>query len=250
GRADATRRAGHDRIRRATLKLLVVNWQDRQNPRGGGAEIHLHEVFGRLAARGHEVTLLVSSWPGAPARVTLDGMDVHRTGGRHTFPLMAPLYHRRHLADRSFDVVIEDLNKVAVLAPRWRSTPAVLLVHHLFGATAFREANLAIATATWLLERPVPFLYRGIPVQAVSESTAQDLVRRGFDRSLIEVIENGVDLEFYSPDPATPRAPVPTVLYLGRLKRYKRVDLIIRAIAYLRDQGSAARLIIAGRGDA
>ncbi|HEX6309867.1 MAG TPA: glycosyltransferase family 4 protein [Longimicrobiales bacterium] len=228
----------------------MVNWQDRQNPRSGGAEIHLHEVFGRLAQRGHEVTLLVSGWRGAEPRVRLDGMDVHRTGGRHTFPIMAPLYHHRHLAERSFDIVVEDLNKVAVLAPYWRSTPAVLLVHHLFGTTAFREASLPIAATTWLLEKPVPRLYRNIPVQAVSESTAQDLVRRGFDRALIEVIENGVDLSFYSPDPQVTRFEMPTMLYLGRLKRYKRIDLIVRAVARVRAAGVDARLIIAGRGDA
>jgi glycosyltransferase involved in cell wall biosynthesis len=227
-----------------------VNWQDRQNPRSGGAEIHLHEVFGRLAARGHEVTLLVSSWEGAAGRVRIDGMDVHRTGGRHTFPLMAPLYHRRHLAERSFDIVIEDLNKVPVLAPRWRRTPAVLLVHHLFGTTAFREASLPVAAVTWLMEQPLPLLYRSLPVQAVSESTARDLVRRGFQRSRIEVIENGVDLAFYTPQPQTPRFEQPTVLYLGRLRRYKRIDLIIRALARLRTDGIEARLIVAGRGEA
>jgi glycosyltransferase involved in cell wall biosynthesis len=227
-----------------------VNWQDRQNPRSGGAEIHLHEVFGRLAARGHEVTLLVSSWDGATARAQIDGMDVHRTGGRHTFPVMAPLYHRRHLAERSFDIVIEDLNKVPVFAPRWRRTPAVLLVHHLFGRIAFDEVSLPIAAVTWLMERPLPLLYRNLPVQAVSDSTARDLVRRGFRRDRIVVIENGVDLLFYSPAPETPRFEQPTLLYLGRLRRYKRVDLIIRAVARLRDDGVPARLIIGGRGAA
>lgn len=227
-----------------------MNWQDRQNPRSGGAEIHLHEVFGRLAARGHEITLLVSSWSGAPARATLDGMDVHRAGGRHTFPIAAPLYDRRHLAGRRFDVVIEDLNKVPVLVPRWRPEPTVLLVHHLFGTAAFEEASLPIAAATWLLERPLPALYRGLPVQAVSESTASDLVARGFDRSSIEVIENGVDVDFYRPDPGLERFPEPTILYLGRVQRYKRVDLVLRALARLRDQGRAARLIVAGRGPA
>lgn len=227
-----------------------MNWQDRLNPRSGGAETHLHEVFGRLASRGHDVTLLVSSWPGAPQRIRLDGMDVHRTGGRHTFPLMAPLYHRRHLARESFDLVVEDLNKVPVFAPRWRPTPAVLLVHHLFGRTAFQEASPPVAAVTWLMERPLPALYRGVPVQAVSESTAQDLVERGFERSRIEVIENGVDLAFYSPDPALTRFEHPTLLYLGRLRRYKRVDLIIQAVGVLRDRGMYARLIIGGRGDA
>jgi glycosyltransferase involved in cell wall biosynthesis len=227
-----------------------VNWQDRQNPRSGGAEIHLHEVFGRLAGRGHEVTLLVSSWAGAPARVRLDGMDVHRTGSRHTFPMMAPLYHYQHLAGLSFDLVIEDLNKVPILVPRWRSTPAVLLVHHLFGTTAFQEAHLPVAGVTWLLERPLPRFYRDLPVQAVSQSTADDLVERGFDRGRIEVIENGVDLSFYAPDPQQVRFSEPSLLYLGRLARYKRVDLLIQAVGRLRDTGVAARLIIAGRGAA
>jgi glycosyltransferase involved in cell wall biosynthesis len=227
-----------------------VNWQDRQNPQGGGAEIHLHEVFGRLASRGHDVSLLVSSWPGAPRRVRLDGMDVHRTGTRHTFPISAPVYHRRHLAGRGYDVVIEDLNKVPVLTPFWARAPVVLLVHHLFGRTAFEEARLPVATLTWLLERPLPVLYRSLPVQAVSESTARDLAGRGFDRNRIRVIENGVDLSFYSPDPALQRYDEPTLLYLGRLKRYKRVDLVIRAVARLREAGVSARLIVAGQGDA
>jgi glycosyltransferase involved in cell wall biosynthesis len=226
-----------------------VNWQDRQNPRSGGAETHLHEIFGRLAQRGHDVTLLVSAWPGAEPRVRLDGMDVHRTGGRHTFPLAAAAYHRRELAGRPFDVVIEDLNKVPVFAPWWRrGTPAVLLVHHLFGTTAFQEAGLPVASVTWLLERPLPLLYRSLPVQAVSESTADDLVKRGFRRDRIAVIENGVDLDFYSPDPALARFAEPTVLYLGRLQRYKRVDIVIRAIALLRAAGLGVRLVIAGRG--
>ena len=46
------------------LRIAVVNWQCRDNPQAGGAEIHLHEIFGRLAARGHAVTLLCGGWPG------------------------------------------------------------------------------------------------------------------------------------------------------------------------------------------
>ncbi|MEX1183434.1 MAG: glycosyltransferase family 4 protein [Gemmatimonadota bacterium] len=227
-----------------------MNWQDRQNPQAGGAELHLHEVFGRLAALGHNVTLLVSAWPSAPARTELDGMHVHRTGGRHSFAVAGPRYYRRHLGAERFDLVVEDLNKVPLFSPLWAGLPVVLLVHHLFGATAFAEASAPLAAATWLLERPLPRLYRKVPVQAVSRSTADDLAARGFERSRITVIENGVDLVFYSPDPAVQRYDMPVVLYLGRLKRYKGVDLLVRAIARLRDQGSGARLIIAGQGDA
>lgn len=231
------------------MKILALNWQDLANPQSGGAEIHLHEIFGRLAQRGHEVTLLCSGWPGARPRAESDGMRILRTGGRNTFSLAAPAYYRRHLAAQPWDVVVEDLNKVPLFAPYWVRRPLVLLVHHLFGATAFREASAPFAAATWLLERPIPFAYRGLPAEAVSESTADDLVARGLRREDIRVIHNGVDLKFFSPDPRVTRYPQPTFLYVGRLKRYKRIDLAVDAVALLRDRGTHVRLLIAGRGD-
>jgi glycosyltransferase involved in cell wall biosynthesis len=231
------------------LDILVVNWLDRENPESGGAETHLHEVFGRLAAHGHRVTLLCSGFAGAPARVELDGIEVHRTGRRYSFTLKALPYFRRHLSRRPFDVIVEDLNKVPLFTPRWTARPVVLLVHHLFGTTAFQEANLPLATATWLLERPVPRVFRGLPVIAVSESTRADLVERGMDPAWIRVVPNGIALDALTPDGALPRFPEPTALYLGRVKKYKRVDLPLRAMALLRDRGKPGRLLIAGRGD-
>jgi len=235
------------------MRVLVLNWQDRENPQAGGAEIHLHETFGRLAAGGWEVTLVSSGWAGAPARAVLDGIQVHRTGGRHTWPLRLPGYvFRTFGAAPAFDVVVEDLNKVPVFAPTWLAPPTVLLVHHLFGVTAFREASFPVAAATWLLERPVPAVYRGIPTIAVSDSTRDDLVARGMPASSIQVIPNGIDLGHYTPGPGgigAHRFAEPTLLYLGRLKRYKRVDLVLEAVAALRGRGVPVRLVVAGRGD-
>ncbi|NIP58766.1 MAG: glycosyltransferase, partial [Gemmatimonadetes bacterium] len=100
-----------------------------------------------------------------------------------------------------------------------------------------------------LLERPVPRVYRDVPTVAVSESTAEDLVRRGMPPERITVIPNGIDLESFRPDPDDRPFDEPTLLYLGRLKRYKRVDLILRAVGLLRDEGRRVRLLVAGRGD-
>ena len=206
-------------------------------------------MFGRLAARGHDVTAVVSGFRGAAANDTVDGIHVHRTGGRHSFPLAARAYVRRELRDRRFDIIIEDLNKIPLFTPLWTDTPIVLLVHHLFGLTAFQEASLPVAATTWLAERPLARVYRDVPVEVVSDSTAEDLVARGFDRGRIRIIPNGVDLEFYSPDPSLAKFPEPTLLYLGRLKKYKRVDLVLQAVAHLRGNGVPVRLLVAGRGD-
>ena len=231
------------------MRILVVNWQDRRNPNAGGAEEHLHQVFGRLVARGHRVTLLCSGWKGAESSLHLDGMRVLRAGGRYTFNIAAPLCYGDHLAGEPFDVVVEDLNKVPILAPRWvEARTSLLLVHHLFGPTAFQEANPVLASATWLFERIIPSVYRGLDCVAVSDGTRDDLVGRGLDPDRIEVIRNGVDLEGLGP--ARKRFREPTVVFLGRLKRYKRVDLVLQAVARLRDRGLDVRMVVAGRGDA
>jgi glycosyltransferase involved in cell wall biosynthesis len=228
------------------VRILLVNWQDRENPQSGGAEIHLHEIFGRLAARGHEVSLLCGGWPGCEPRACVDGISVHRAGTRYTFPFHARRYFREQLAGTGHDVLVEDINKVPLYTPRWGAKRVMALVPHLFGTTVFQEVSAPLAAAVWALERPLVRAYRGIPFEAISESTADDLARRGIPRESIRVIYPGIDSEWYTPDPSA-RSSAPLFAYLGRLKRYKRVDLIVRAFALMAHP--TARLAIAGTGD-
>jgi glycosyltransferase involved in cell wall biosynthesis len=228
------------------VRLLVVNWQDIENPQAGGAEIHLHEIFERIAQRGHDVTMLCGGWPGAPARTARGGIDIHRVGTRHTFPFLARRYYAERLARRGEHVLIEDINKVPLYTPRWGAPQVVALVPHLFGGTVFQEAPAPIATLVWLAERPLASVYRGIPFEAISESTADDLARRGIPRASVRVIYPGVYADRYTPDSAE-RASSPLFVYLGRLKRYKGVDIVLRAFARL--SRADARLHIAGTGD-
>ena len=228
------------------MKILVVNWQDRENPQAGGAEIHLHEIFGRLARRGHQVVLLCGGWPGCRPSVELDGMEVHRVGTRQTFALLANRYYKRELRRRHFDFLVEDINKAPLYTPFWGSERPVAVVPHLFGGTVFQELAAPLAAAVWLAERPLGYLYRHVPFEAISESTADDLVRRGIRRDRIRVIYCGIDTARYTPDPLM-RAALPTFAYLGRLKKYKGVDIVIRAFAELAHP--TATLEIAGSGD-
>lgn len=229
------------------MKILLVNWQDRENPLAGGAEIHLHEIFGRLAERGHEVELLCGGWPGCPPTARLDGIEVHRVGTRATFPFLARRAFVRAFRARRFDVLVEDINKVPLYTTHWGGPPVVGLVPHLFGDTVFQELSWPLATAVWLAERPLGAAYHDRPFHAISESTADDLVHRGIPRDRIRVIYPGIDSAHYVPSPAM-RAPDPSFAFLGRLKRYKGVDLVIQAFAEAALGGNAT-LQIAGAGD-
>ena len=230
------------------MKLLIVNWQDIEHPLGGGAEIHLHEIFGRLAKKGHDITLLACGWAGAPSRVVLDGMEVHRVATRPTFMFAALPYFRRVLAKEPWDLVLEDINKMPLYTPLWTRRRTAALVPHLFGGTAFLELAAPAAATIWLSERPLGLVYRNVPFECISESTRDDLVARGIPRGHIEVIYPGIDTKTYTPAQGPqPRAHSPHFAYLGRLKKYKGVHYVIRAFAAM--QNRSATLEIAGAGD-
>jgi glycosyltransferase involved in cell wall biosynthesis len=88
--------------------------------------------------------------------------------------------------------------------------------------------------------------YRGIPFEAISDSTADDLVARGIRRDLVTVIYPGIDAAAFTPN-AAERAATPVFAYLGRLKKYKGVHFAIRAFAALGVPNAV--LEIAGAGD-
>jgi glycosyltransferase involved in cell wall biosynthesis len=231
------------------VRILLVNWNDRENPQAGGAEIHLHELFGRIVTWGHQVDLIASGWRGAAPRGVVDGMHVTRIGGRHTFALRARGAVRQALREGAYDVVVEDVNKIPLYLPTLTALPLVAIVPHLFGTTAFTEASVPLATIVWASELLIPRAYRRAAFHAISASTRDDLVRRGVPRERIEVIHPGVDSRLYRPDPATPRAARPTFLYLGRLKRYKGVEYAVRAVAAARLASPEITLDICGQGD-
>lgn len=231
------------------LRLLVINWQDIENPQAGGAEIHLHEIFERLVQRGHLVTLLCSGWPAAEPRARINGIEIHRVGGRHSFALRAAPFYASRLRRSAFDLVIEDINKIPLFSPLWAGKPVLALIPHLFGETAFQTASFGFAATAWLAERPLPLVYRAVPFQAISESTAADLEDRGIPPENIRVIHPGIDHSRFNPGGDMPRFPDPTFVYIGRLRRYKGLERVIDALAALAREGLPVRLLVAGKGD-
>ncbi|MGB9590361.1 MAG: glycosyltransferase family 4 protein [candidate division WOR-3 bacterium] len=210
------------------MKILVINWQDIRNPFGGGAEVYLHEVFGRIARMGHEVHILVCGVPGLPSDENMDGFLVHRRGFRNIFNYQLPGIYKKEFSGLGFDIVIEDLNKLPFYTRRFVKGPKIAcLAMHFFGKAIFQELPPPMALYVYLYELSMRRSYKGLPFAVISESTKNDLIGWGFG-SDIRVIYSGVDTETYRPGE---KFPEPTVVYVGRLKRYKRIELAMETVA-------------------
>jgi glycosyltransferase involved in cell wall biosynthesis len=249
------------------MKILVLNWQDRTNPFAGGAETHLHEIFSRIAALGHQVTLYCSSYAGAAPSEILDGMRVIREGGRNVFNYYAPYRYKRDFSRQGFDIVIDDVNKIPFFTPLYVREPLLAIAHHLFGKSIFLEAGALAGLYVYGAESLLARAYRRVPFAVVSESARRELTNKGIPPENLTVITNCIspDLlqtalrleqselngasEFSLHDEERVRRRF-VIAYFGRLKRYKSVHHLIEAFARIADEFPLAEAHIIGKGDA
>jgi len=215
-----------------------LTWRDLVNPSAGGAEVVLDRLLSGLEARGHEVTL-VSGGP-----VAEHEYEVINGGGTYSQYLATPVICMARF--RGADVMIDVENGLPYFSPLWSRQPSLCLVHHVHTDQWHGHFPGPVATIGRAIERRVmPAVYRNRIFVAMSDSTADDLVRIGVPRDHIRVIESGVDV----PDdiPPVKRSEEPLFVSLNRLVPHKRVHLLLDAWE-IASRDIPGRLLIAGDG--
>ncbi len=234
----------------AKRHFAVVSYRDIRHPEFGGAEVIIYEIFRRLVAQGHRVSFVTGHWPGAPREETIDGMQIRRGGNQYTFNFLAPRMLGDLLKHESVDLVVEDINKIPFFSPLFQKRAPVLgVVPHLFGTTVFQQVPFPLAMYVYGYELFIPAVYRKCRFSVLSDTTRDDLVRRGVRENRIRVIRAGIDHDYYRAPERREGVPSPVVLYLGRLKKYKRIDLVIEALPRILERVPSAEYWIAGDGD-
>ena len=229
------------------MKILLLNWQDINNPLGGGAEVHMHEIFKRIVAQGHDVTLYCCHYPGASKREEIDGIRAIREGSRNFFNYYVRGRYRSEFRRQNFDVVIDDINKIPFYTPWFVEKPLIGILHHLFGPEVYREVSLLPGLYVSLAEKLATRVYRNVPMAVVSESTRQELIGFGFPADNIFIVPNAVNHSNYAT--AEYSKPVrPIIGHLGRLKKYKSADHLLRAFQIVRLEIPDVQLHIIGDG--
>jgi glycosyltransferase involved in cell wall biosynthesis len=230
------------------MKILLINWQDIKNPSGGGAEVYLHQIFKRLAAQGHEITLLCSQFSDAPKEEVIDGIRIVRRGNRNLFNYTVPIEYARRFRREHYDIVIDDMNKIPFYTPLYVREPLLGMVMHLFGKSIYKEASVLAASYVYCAEQLALSVYRNTPLVAISESTRAELLSHGCREENIFLVPCAVNHAAYRQLPGVPRTEL-MIGYVGRIKKYKSVDHLLRAFAIVLKVLLEAKLVIIGEGD-
>jgi glycosyltransferase involved in cell wall biosynthesis len=233
------------RGRQRPLRVLIINWRDISHPWSGGAEIYMHEIGRRLAENGMDVGWLCQRHKGSSRNELLDGIRVHRVGGRFTLYPRVVISYLFKLRGR-YDIIVDCENGIPFFTPLFARIPKVLLVHHVHREIFRRETHPPLRwLGYWLEGWLMPRVYRKTPIVAVSASTRDDLVGLGFKAEQIHIVHNGV-VEV-TPLNRTP-APEARILCAGRLTPQKGVEVIIRAMPQVLRSFPNANLDIVGQG--
>jgi len=225
--------------------ILLLTDRDWTHPQGGGTGTNLHAQVMRWVAWGHRVTVIAGSYPDAEkVSHPHERLTIHRMGGRMTVFGRAALASLRGVG-RDADVVLEVVNGIAFFTPLWwwLRTPRVTLVHHVHQDHYVAEMGTSGRVAAFVAERlPLQTLYKHGQFLTISDSARRDMMALGIPSEHIHVAYLGVEPDSFH-DAPTDREP--TLLYLGRLKQYKRLEVLLDVLEGI----PGARLEVAGEGD-
>jgi glycosyltransferase involved in cell wall biosynthesis len=231
------------------MRILIFNWRDIRNSWAGGSEVYIHEIAKRLVAKGNQVTLFCAQDPATklPDEETIDGVKVIRKGGRFSIYLWAPIYYFRKLRKET-DVIIDAQNGIPFFTPLFSlRKKKVSLVFHVHGKQFFYELPFPINLAGYILEKYFfSFIYGRQKIIAISKTTKEELLKIGFKAKKINLVYVGIDKIKNSK--GIKKFSKPTLIYLGRIKKYKRVNLLIKLMPEILKKVPNARLLIAGWG--
>ncbi|MEM2901067.1 MAG: glycosyltransferase family 4 protein [Thermoplasmata archaeon] len=235
------------------MRILAFNWRDITHPKAGGAEQFIHEISKRLVAKGHSVTLYCGDYKGSEnAPKIIDGVSIIRRGNEFTLYINAVTDYLGKFFGK-YDLIIDCNNGIPFFSPLFSGVPKILVVHHFMKEIFFKEVSFPHASLAYILERAIPFAYMGTKVIAVSENTRDEAISMGINPKNIRIVYNGVSSRLC---PAFEnKAKYPLVVSVGRLKKYKRLNMLVEAFGKAleqldEDMASKAKLVIAGKGDA
>lgn len=233
-------------VQAAQRKILIFNWRDSCHKFGGGAEVYIEELAKEWVKQGNRVTIFCGNDGFSPRAEIINGVEIIRRGGFYFVYIWAFVYYFLRFRNR-YDVIIDCQNGIPFFTPLYVRKPVYCLMHHVHQEVFRKSLSKPLAWLAMFLEKDLmPLVYRQIPFITISESSRQAIRSLGIGQAGIQVVHPGVHLASFV---AGQKSSQPIVLYLGRLKAYKSINVLILAFKNVIEHNSLARLIIAGSGE-
>jgi glycosyltransferase involved in cell wall biosynthesis len=232
------------------LRVLFLATRDWYHPATTGGDITLWENARYLASVGHDVTFVAAHFDGASREELLDGIKVIRLGGIHSLWLRTFVYYLSHGRGRYDAVVVEGFggSRIPRLAPLYVNEPIITEWHQIHRDLFAVQYPRILNGPLNLLEHITARVHRNTLVRAGTEEWQRAFPSIGFKPENVFLLPVSIREEWLSPSNGH-GSTAPTVLWIGKLRRYKSPDHAIRAMVEVVKRIPPARLILAIRHD-
>ena len=223
----------------------------------GGVEARAF-YFAKELAKEHNVSVICSRLEKQKLEERFLGIFVYRCGLERSYAQGGSLLGRLSFLlsavrrGRTLEIDVADgYNFIAYLAVFFitlgkRSVRKIATYHDVWVGEWIRNMGLVSGILGEVIERfSLRVSWDGII--AVSEYTKNKLIARGVNSQKITVIPNGVDIREYE-SVQVKKFEHPTVVYVGRLVEYKRVEDLLGAIKIVKEQIPEVQCKIIGSG--
>jgi len=213
-----------------------------------GGDYYLWELARGLSRLGNKVTLLCSGFKSSKQHEVIDGVEIVRIKGSWSLPSRFFNEYTKRMKG-NFDIVVEEAiggQRFPFLCTVYVKEPLVAVWHQRHYKIFHEEYPLPIAFLLSCLELFQARLYRKRTVITPSKGAKEKLALLGFKSDRVKVVYDGVESTFCSAETHQKRDDI--IVYLGKLRKYKRADHAILAFAYaLKNIKPTYRLIVAGK---
>jgi glycosyltransferase involved in cell wall biosynthesis len=210
---------------------LFLATRDWYNPATTGGDNTMWEEARYLASRGHDVTFVAAGYAGAQDHESVEGINVVRLGRIHWLWLSTLLYYLREGRGK-YDVVVAEGfggSRVPRLAPLYVREPIITEWHQIHRDLFAIQYPRLLNGPLNLLEHLAAWVSRNTLVRAGTEEWRRAFPQIGFKAENVFLLPVSIRDEWLQENGARPM-PGNTILWLGKLRRYKCPDHAIRAM--------------------
>ncbi|WP_029038377.1 glycosyltransferase [Salinimicrobium xinjiangense] len=223
--------------------------------KGGGAEWVITNLANQMVQMGIKVTIL-SVKEGTMFEELNSGVKIKKYNGNYWKAFIGLI---KELRNQHYSVLFTT-QRVAAIFAYFANLLSFKKTNHIV-REAGSNFNFAFENHNWFQKKLYRFLYRisynkAYKVIVNSEATKKDLIRSGIipkEKQNVFQINNPLDLDRIREKANLKEFPITnfkekTIVSIGRLIPYKKMDLVIRAFHHVIKEDQTTQLIIVGSG--
>lgn len=253
------------------MKILFAT--DQYLPTPGGISVVTERLTHALSEKGHSVAIIAPSTSWKFRRETKNGITIYRMQSILVHKAKQIRFSPKFFYKKKIEYIVDtfkpdivhietpnDIASTTVEVAKKRNIPIIATCHimpeNISGALPFLPSQIGKMFGNLYMKQLIQ-VFNKVDFVTAPTMTGIAILRAHEIKPQTEAVSNGIDLQQFAIPPKEQQEvlrekyhlpTVPIVLYIGRLDKEKRVEILIESLSYLKNT-IQFHVVIAGKGE-